>query len=352
VKVRQFNWVWSVAFFGYFALVPARGQAEELETSVLSYSVPAGSSCPDEASFRNLVAARLGYDPFVNGGKHATSVEFSLHGRQMRGRAVVTRFGSTVPGIRELNVNPDECMSLAAALATAVGIALDPARERQVASAPKPTPAPTPVAPLAPTPVPSAPAPPIAPVAPVAISAARPAFLPAAPPSAPVDTALFLRAGGSVSFGTAPSTAYGAELGIGGRANWFSLEAIGRAEVTAGARRSAAGEPRLEVTIISGGLLPCIQHRSGLIGCVEARFGALQGRSPDVTNPELGNSLFGVIGLRGGYRLKLSRLIALQATLEGGQQLVRTSLKIDKRAVWTSPGLEGGGSLSLMVNLL
>ena len=55
------------------------------ETARLVYVVAANASgCPDEESFRNLVTARLGYDPFEPDGKHAAAVEITREAGRLR----------------------------------------------------------------------------------------------------------------------------------------------------------------------------------------------------------------------------------------------------------------------------
>ena len=77
---------WSIArfpppFVAAIVVVFALGQGSsaraenDRETARLVYVVAANASgCPDEESFRNLVTARLGYDPFQPDGKHAAAV--------------------------------------------------------------------------------------------------------------------------------------------------------------------------------------------------------------------------------------------------------------------------------------
>src|SRR5262245_29236928 len=102
------------------------------ETARLTYVVAANASgCPDEESFRNLVAARLGYDPFEPDGKHAAVVKIARQGGLLRAEARVTREGQPEPGARELEGGLGQCEALTSALATAVAIALDPVRGTQ-----------------------------------------------------------------------------------------------------------------------------------------------------------------------------------------------------------------------------
>src|SRR5579859_6656110 len=76
--------------------------AAERERLRLTYAAPEDAGCPDEASFRNLVAARLGYDPFVPDSPDVVSVSLQRDHRTLRGRAEVVRPGEP-PTERELS---------------------------------------------------------------------------------------------------------------------------------------------------------------------------------------------------------------------------------------------------------
>src|SRR5512132_3561634 len=76
------------ALVAVFALVGQGSSAYaegDRETARLVYVVAANASgCPDEESFRNLVTARLGYDPFEPHGKHAAAVEITREAGRLR----------------------------------------------------------------------------------------------------------------------------------------------------------------------------------------------------------------------------------------------------------------------------
>jgi hypothetical protein len=103
---------------------------EALETARLTYSAAPRllSRCPDADSFRNQVAARLGYQAFTDDGLHAVTVSLSDSRTGVKAHAEVLRQGQTVPGVRELEGSVEKCEALIAALATAVAISLDPVR--------------------------------------------------------------------------------------------------------------------------------------------------------------------------------------------------------------------------------
>jgi hypothetical protein len=64
-------------------IAPIRSASAEPARVNLTYArrTTAAASCPDEATFRELVAARLGYDPFESGGGLALQVELKPEGK-------------------------------------------------------------------------------------------------------------------------------------------------------------------------------------------------------------------------------------------------------------------------------
>jgi hypothetical protein len=100
--------------------------ASEPARLTLTYGAPEEAGCPDEGSFRNLVAARLGYDPFVPESQDGVRVELVRDHQRMRGHVEVARQGQGAPLARDLSGDADKCEALGAALATTLAIALDP----------------------------------------------------------------------------------------------------------------------------------------------------------------------------------------------------------------------------------
>ena len=139
-------------------------------------------------------------------------------------------------------------------------------------------------------------------------------------------------------------------MGFGLRVRAFSLEVGGRAEAMTGPVRVGSGD-RLQASILSGALWPCV-HLGSFSGCASVRVGAFQGYAPDVAQPSLGTSIFASVGARFGYSIALSRVLALRPTIEGALPLARTSLLIDRTAVWTAPPVTAGAGLALVLIFL
>ncbi len=294
--------------------------------------------CPDEASFRNLVIARLGYDPFQAGARVKVTVDVSKQSDKLVGRAVIDR-GQASSGTRVLSGEIDRCEALATAIATTVAMALDPGRTLAKAEGREPPP---PVSPTPPTvlvirerdePPPTPPA--------------QPPSVPSAPPAR---VSLLGGVGGSASVGVAPGPTLGADVGVTLQRNSLSLELSGRGETTVGDTRVPTGD-RVDVTVYSAALAPCA-HLGGLSGCVLVRLGAFQSRSSDVVTPTLRTSTYGAAGLRGAYTLPLGSTFALRGAVEGALPLVRMTLHIDGAPVWTAPELLGGVSIALLTKFL
>jgi hypothetical protein len=316
---------------------PAR--ADERASVRLGYDASrADAGCPDESSFRNLVAARLGYDPFIGPALDRVDIEIVRSGAQLRGHASILRAGTKVSGGREIVGLPGECEAVTAALATTVAIALDPVHAMAPAAA---------LPPLSPPPTAVPPAPPA--VAPITlISMPQPMVLhepPAPPPREPIR--LYGTAAAVASVAAAPSVTLGGEIGVGFGVRAFSLELMGRVEGMPGAARVPSGD-RLEVTLITAAIVPCA-HLGGFNACAFGRLGALQGYAPDVATPTLQTSVFASAGVRSGYTFELSRVIGIRGELEAGFPLVRTLLGVNNTPVWTASPVIGALSVGAVV---
>jgi hypothetical protein len=110
---------------------------------VLRYerSGTAVKACPNEATFRGLVAARLGYEPFVDESALALLVVLRQQAGVVAGRLELTARGEP-RGERAMSSAPGDCYELAASLALAAAVAVDPEGVRAQTTAPEPKTAP------------------------------------------------------------------------------------------------------------------------------------------------------------------------------------------------------------------
>jgi hypothetical protein len=292
-------------------------------------------SCPDESSFRNLVVARLGADPFTALGSDAEDrvhVSLSLLRGRVQADAALLRRGQPPRAPRALEGAPRECEAIVTALATTVAIALDPRFAPAATKAP----------PSATTPrVTAAPSEPPAP---------DPFDAPAVPPeNAPPEgerSRLFASAAPVISVGVAPSPSLGGEAGLGIRRGAFSLQLLARAEATPADVHVASGD-RLGAAIYTGSLVPCGTVSHARI-CGLLRVGAFEGDAPDLAQKHPGALFYAAVGLRVGYELRLSEALSLEPAFEVVVPLERNSLVISGESVWTAPVASAGAALTLL----
>src|SRR5262245_46064024 len=93
--------------------------AQERASAGLSYRADEGLSCPEATAFRDIVAARLGYDPFRDDAPREIDATIERNGRRLRGRVRVLNEQGAAAGSRELSAAESECAELANSLAIA-----------------------------------------------------------------------------------------------------------------------------------------------------------------------------------------------------------------------------------------
>ena len=315
---------------GSLALVLVSGTAHAGKAGFhLSYSVSDELRCPDESSFRNLVAARIGYDAFAGGAGGAgadgiVQIELRPRGAGMVAKARVTRVGQSAPSARQLEDSADRCEALVAALATTVAIAIDP---RRALSPPVVGTKPLDVREPAPRPPPKQ-----------------------ASPSSGEGVHLIAAAGVVGSVGAAPTVTLGGELAVGLRTHAYSLSLAGRAETTPGSTRLDSGD-QVQATLLSVGVLPCGTW-SAWTGCLVGRVGAFQGYASDVALPKVEGSVFASVGARLGYSFHVTHTVAIQPTLDLGLAVARTSLVVSGATVWQASPVVGSVGLSVVLDLM
>jgi hypothetical protein len=306
----------------------SRARAEP--TARLAYVVTA-PSCPDETSFRALVTARLGRDPFTPVSEDQADVGVRRDGAGLSGRVVVRRSGK-VAAERSIRASAGECDTLVEALAAVAALAIDPdAALRPSERLPELPPS---------TPPPAATMTPVKP--PPEVVEYRP-LRPEEPP-----TRVSFAARGAIvgSIGVLPAGSMGGELGIGFGIGKFSLFAEGRAETKVA---TAGGSPssRIDGTLLTAGIAPC--GRVGvLIGCLVGRVGALRGRSPDAAHPRDDSTMVAYIGPRLALHLPIDDSFAITPQLEMVVPLVRTTLLFDQQPAWSAPSIAGALGLGVM----
>ena len=107
------------------ATTSATAAAAPNEDATLSYAAAAG--CPDADAFRHRVAARLGYDPFVENAARAIDVRVTAGGKKLTATTRVRVEGKN-DLVRTLEDGLEQCDALVTAAATGVASVVDPSR--------------------------------------------------------------------------------------------------------------------------------------------------------------------------------------------------------------------------------
>ncbi len=335
--MRCFHRVILLGVMVTFVTAHAAGQARERPRVVLRYerSETAMAACPDEATFRGLVAARLGYEPFVGESALALHVELRPQGGVIAGSLALSEQG-VARGERTMTSAPKDCYELAASLALAAAVAVDP----EGALAQKPPAEPATAPPAQPQPPPPSQPPPVAPP-------------PPAPAHAETPIGVLLDASGVVSIGMQPGPAPGVRLGGGLGGEKWSV----RLEVAA----FLPSEREQDYGVVSshalyGSLLPCA-HPGGarftLDLCAALSVGALFSDAKGVTRSQPVTDRYTTVGPRVGFTLMVSDSVGLGLDAEAPVTLPRVHLLVDdggvRREAWVASrvGFIGGARVVL-----
>jgi hypothetical protein len=321
--------------------------APEHARVTLTYELQeAPASCPDEATFRGLVSARLGYDPFVTAGALALTVDFRRRGNEAVGRLNLTGENREKRGERTLRAGADDCFELATSMALIAAVAVDPdavkAHAQSESSTATPETSPPPPAPpkVEPKPVDRSPPPVHAPL----------------PPPAVVDQferGVRVELGAVLPVGIVPAPRGGIRAGATADIGAWSIGAEG-AFLFPSSRDSAYGE--ISAYVLSASLVACahpVASESWLLSfCAVGSVGALRSTAARVTRPVAATDLFATTGPRIAAVVMLSRAVGLGAHAEMPVTLSRVHLHIDdggqRREVWAQSPVGFLGGLSLV----
>lgn len=305
-------------------LAGARGETRQ--AARLSYERPAGvENCPAEATVRDAVAARLGYDPFRPAAERTVTARIQrVPGAPVALFAVVELRDAAGKVVGTRSLASQDCAELAAAMALAVSIAIDPL----VLSRPQPANLPPVVVLPLPAPPPPPPAPP--------------------PRPSPARRRVFVRArlGALATLGAAPTIIGGgftAQVGL--RVGLFSLGLEGRADVPVSAPVEGLGS--VQTSLLLATLVPCLHFRF-VAGCALASAGALQGSGAGISAPLQQTTFYAAAGARLGLEFQVHRLLWLTPHLDLQATLTRTTLRINGQEAWTTPPLSGALGFALL----
>jgi hypothetical protein len=296
--------------------------AADRPTAHLEYTRKTGANvCPDEASVRDAVAARLGYDPFRDDAARVIKVTVTHDGK---GFHATIEEGTHV---RRLDSPAKDCADLSSSIAVSLSTAIDPLGIGAEAS----------------TSAPSASA--SASTAPTATATATASVAPSASPSASPDAAAFVATiGGHVAFGAAPDLAFGITTGFALRWPIFQLGIEGRVDAEARGAGPIGGE--VKSSIIGLSLVPCVQQEP-LFVCAIGTFGALRGAGAGVGAPRKATTFYSAAGVRLGVEIPVAGPLALRVHGDLLSTITRTTLFVQDAEAWTTPTVHGFFGLEL-----
>jgi hypothetical protein len=320
------------AVFATAAVATSTAMARGEHASVtLSYtSAKSATSCPDESTFRGLVAARLGYDPFVSAGARSLAVDFERRGNEVVGRLDLSTDGDGRAVKRTLRTSAGDCFELATSMALVVAVAVDPNAQ--------PGSTPSQATPKPPEPIPAPKA--------HALAAADPT------PNEPRRPHRPHRSGGKLRFelaglltgGVVPARSAGVRAAVGLDFGTWSVGAEG-VFVSAGSRENPGGRGEVSAFAVAGGLAPCVDpidaDAFGLELCVVGSVGALRSTAREVTRAVPTSLLLASLGPRVATIVRFSRVLGLGVAAEAPFSLSRAHLYIDdggiRSQVWAQP---------------
>ncbi len=313
--------------------------AAEHPTVRLSFERGAGAEqCPDDANLREAVAARLGYDPFDDHAAHELRAQVRRTGRSFSAHIELRDADGTVRGERDLVSAARDCGELAAAMAIAVSLGIDPL-SATVHPAAAPLPAPPPPPPASPPPA-----------SPPEVSAAPP---PPAPPPAPgsQSSPVPLRArfgvGAMLAWGVAPGgPSVGGTLDAGVRRGMWSLSVEGLATLDTTA--SDAGSS-VKSTLLLATAAPCVHVWIG-VGCALVGVGSLRATGV-VRLPQSGHAAFADGGARLGVLVPIVWRLLLDAHVDGLATFTHLTYHLDGQNAWSTPPVWGSLGLGAVVEL-
>ncbi len=303
--------------------------AEEHAMARLTYDVAGSPGCPDEQAFRDIVAGRLGYDPFDGAASLSIDARITRRSDLLIGRVATIDANGAASGVRDIEGSIHDCLEVATAMAIAVNIVLDPFG---LAAAREPEPPP-------PTPPPQ-------------IEERAPEPPQPEPPRVEETTedegprVRFVMHGRlSVGYGLAPEFTLGPVFGAGVAIDEGAVFIQGRVDFMP-IQATSESDDRLEATLFTAGPTGCFTFGVG-VACAALQFGALQGRAFNVVNSITQTSFFVSAEVHAGVDIPFSDVFSFQALAELRVPLIRTALKIDGAPIWTAPPLAGGVTVGL-----
>lgn len=328
----------AVALLASIAL-PLEARAQTQPTASLVYVVAAeASGCPSEQVVRDLVVARLGYDPFDEHAALSMRISVSALERELVGAVELAGADGTAVGRREIRGTAGHCDALSETLAIAAGIALEALVEPAGAALQPPgAHGPPALEPLDAEPPPA-----------LARRQPRPREQTPAVPATVAERGprIDLYAGPLGRLGASPAPGWGASVGASVGVATYTL-GVEASFTTMPAASAVSGGVSLRTSLLSVGFVPCYALGVARV-CAVAAIGSLESEA-QVEELRVASTLFAYAGVRLGAVVPLGRRVAFGAHLDLAASLVRASFDIGSTSVWTNGPVLGELGLSLVL---
>lgn len=302
----------------------------------LEYQRGAGTeSCPSESVFRELVASRLGHDPFDGSGSRVFTIELSRAGRSV----FLSIRDADEGGERILRGTLARCEDVVSSAALAVAMSIDPLAASGVAPAPEP----------------EVPEPEQAEVPEVEVpeTIAVPEPLPEPTEEPPVEEAepfpLSFHIDVHSSFFQLPEPALGGALGFGLESGMLGLELEARV-LGSVIEHITNLHDSIESWFYAGAIRGCLQIEA-FSGCGGLVLGALQGISNTVSTPSTTLTFYSAFEVRLGVVLAISQYFDFRAHADLAIPFIENEFRIDEMAVWSSEPVSFGLSAGLGIRV-
>jgi hypothetical protein len=310
-------------------LVAAAVQAEPRLLVALDYAADAAlAGCPDEGSFRRMVASQVGYDPFDAASADRIFARVRTQDGSIQGVVEWRDAAGTPRGERRLESSAGDCAELVRTMSFAVAVQIQlVSREAESKADTSDRKAPRSEKNEA-------------------ESAATASSRPRADQPAPRDalpgadeSAAFrfaLGAGPVVAFGIAPNTAIGAHAFGAFRAGGLGLELA--AELSLPSTQETSEGEGFEQHVALGSLAGCAALRP-FSGCIVGKAGRLTVSGFGVDEPRSASGLITLIGPRVALEQELGKHWLVTLRVELLATLAPWAVELNHRELWKSPPL-------------
>lgn len=292
----------------------------------LVYGRGAGAEkCPDEATLRKELAARVGYDPFFPYASRA--IVLTIFGRDEGLAARIDLVdGERAAASRELVTQRTDCDELFQSAALAIAIAIDPRALVKPAMA-----SPQEDSPKRPPPV----AEEI--LAPVDSSAKdAPSEPRVRTSSSELQTNVRIAAGTQVSTGLQPGVAAGASVGFG--AVWRRVSVGAELAAYLPTTTTSSSSANASVWVANTSLVPCLRFEP-VTACGVVMAGRLEASGEDLAGGRTEALAFYGAGAKTGLELPLLRSVRMHFDGQLLGNLARPTVKIGDERVWKAPAI-------------